>query len=219
MQQVNVLTIDPVWLCRVGLRRVLDGSEFMIVAEADSIAGMPDRIATTIDLIVVDPGKPNAESLAALTALRTRLPTTRIVVLSAGLALDDAAQLLEAGADGCLQKEVPGEMLQLYLGLVMAGEKVLSGQFATHWLKMAAAPVRSRADDTRVHGLSRREREIVHHLVHGASNKVIANALQITEATVKVHLKAIMKKTKAANRTQVAIWASRVGLPTPAEAS
>jgi two-component system, NarL family, nitrate/nitrite response regulator NarL len=218
MQQVNVLTIDPSRLCREGLRRVLAGSEFAIVAEADSIAGMPANLSTTIDLIIVDPGKPNAESLAALTALRTRLPTTRIVVLSADLEAGDAARFLEAGADGCLQKETAVEMLQLYFGLVMVGEKVVSGQFTMHCLRMAAAPVSSVSGDVQFDGLTGRQREIVQHLVDGASNKVIANRLGITEATVKVHLKTIMKKTRAANRTQVAMWASRLGLPTGTDA-
>ena len=61
-------------------------------------------------------------------------------------------------------------------------------------------------------GLSEREREIMGCLVHGKSNKVIARQLGITEATVKVHLKAVLRKLNVSNRTQAAIWAVRNGL-------
>lgn len=219
MRQVNVLTIDPSRLCREGLRWVLDGSEFTIVAEADSIAGMPERLSTTIDLVIVDLGKPDAASLDALAMLRNRSQTTRIVVLSTALETNDAAQFLESGADGCLLKETAVERLRLYLDLVMAGEKVLCSKLAMGCLSMAAAPVaHSLCDTPSFNGLTLREREILQHVADGASNKLIANRLGITETTVKVHLKTIMKKTNATNRTQVAIWASRLGLNSRADA-
>src|SRR5690606_27993835 len=62
------------------------------------------------------------------------------------------------------------------------------------------------------YGLSEREMEILRCLVNGDANKVIANRLDITEATVKVHMKSLLRKIKAANRTQAAIWALNQGV-------
>jgi two-component system nitrate/nitrite response regulator NarL len=94
----------------------------------------------------------------------------------------------------------------------MVGEKVFPTRFTAEALN---GRLHDEPADERGHGpggLSRREAQIVHHLVDGHSNKAIANALGITEATVKVHLRTIMKKTKAANRTQLAVWGLNNGL-------
>ena len=92
----------------------------------------------------------------------------------------------------------------------MLGEKV----FPTH---LAALLVNGMADTpparvTTSHGLSEREGQVLQCLVHGDSNKMIGNRLNITEATIKVHMKSLLRKINATNRTQAAIWAMKNGL-------
>jgi two-component system, NarL family, nitrate/nitrite response regulator NarL len=212
----NVLLIDPVRLVRESLGDLLESNGFPVVAETDRMSDVPRRLAATIDLVVVDPGVPSDTTFAEVEELRAMLPKARIVVLAAEIPVHDAVMFLRAGVDGCLVKQISMQALKRYLELVMAGEKVLptacllQGFAPSAEPDMPPEPEGIHPSDKRITAsLSRREREIIGHLVDGASNKMIANALDITEATVKVHLKAIMKKTRAANRTQVAIWASR----------
>jgi two-component system nitrate/nitrite response regulator NarL len=93
---------------------------------------------------------------------------------------------------------------------VMMGEKV----FPTH---LAALLISGRINTSAFDmpsarkGLSQREVQIVRCLLNGDSNKVVANHLNITEATVKVHLKSLLRKINATNRTQAAIWALNNG--------
>jgi DNA-binding CsgD family transcriptional regulator len=65
------------------------------------------------------------------------------------------------------------------------------------------------SEDMAISRLSEREKNILHLLTEGASNKIIANRIDITEATVKVHIKSCLRKLRLHNRTQAAIWASR----------
>jgi DNA-binding NarL/FixJ family response regulator len=88
--------------------------------------------------------------------------------------------------------------------------KVLTGVFDRHESRQNMTPVLTPASDTaaRAHNLSSREVEILRHLMEGESNKVMASRLYIAEATIKVHVKTILRKLRANNRTQAAMWAS-----------
>jgi two-component system nitrate/nitrite response regulator NarL len=120
---------------------------------------------------------------------------------------------MNAGADGFLMKEVSPEALLQSLELVMLGEKVYPTNLASMLLDLTSAPTPLNS----IRGLSSREREILQLLVTGASNKLIAIRLGIAEATVKVHLKALLRKIDVNNRTQAAIWAMNNGFSTKAD--
>ena len=94
----------------------------------------------------------------------------------------------------------------------MLGQKVMPTELAAALINGAAGvqPVNGKSVES--YGLSERELEILRCLVNGDANKVIANRLDITEATVKVHMKSLLRKIKAGNRTQAAIWALNHGL-------
>ncbi|MBD0316775.1 MAG: response regulator transcription factor [Nitrospiraceae bacterium] len=110
------------------------------------------------------------------------------------------------GADGIQIKNVSPEALIQSLQLIMLGEKVFPTNLASMLLGMnTISPQHS------IRGLSPREQEILQALVTGASNKTIAIRLGITEATVKVHLKTLLRKIDVNNRTQAAIWAMNNG--------
>ena len=143
---------------------------------------------------------------ADLRALREAFPTARIVVLADDLSVDVLRAAMGGGADGFLIKNVSPEALIQSLQLVMLGEKVFPTNLAAMLLDMTAvSPQHS------IRGLSPREQEILQALVTGASNKMIAIKLGITEATVKVHLKTLLRKIDVNNRTQAAIWAMNNG--------
>jgi two-component system nitrate/nitrite response regulator NarL len=175
------------------------GAEFNTVElarEAGETAGTPDLVIS---------GQPVKEE-ADLHALREVFPTARIVVLADDLSVDVLRAAMGGGADGFLSKTVSPEALIQSLQLVMLGEKVFPTNLAAMLLDMTAtSPQHS------IRGLSPREHEILQTLVTGASNKMIAIKLGIMEATVKVHLKTLLRKIDVNNRTQAAIWAMNNG--------
>jgi two-component system nitrate/nitrite response regulator NarL len=129
------------------------------------------------------------------------------VALASDFAVDALRDAMNAGADGYLMKDVSPEALLQSLELVMMGEKVFPTNLAAMLFELnnASSPVNS------VRGQSPREQEILRTLVTGSSNKLIAIKLGITEATVKVHLKTLLRKIDVNNRTQAAIWAMNNG--------
>ncbi len=93
----------------------------------------------------------------------------------------------------------------------MLGEKVLPTHLAALLVKGILSSAPTRINTANSHGLTEREVQILQCLVQGDSNKMIANRLGITEATVKVHMKGLLRKISATNRTQAAIWALNNG--------
>jgi two-component system nitrate/nitrite response regulator NarL len=213
MQRIETFLIDSNKLFREGLKRLLDDSPFQIVAEASNLregvsiaeSGLKPQLVL---LDLVNGGEDEAE---AMRRLRGLLPDTRLVVLTTDLCTRRLANALEAGADGYLMKDLSADALAQSLRLVMMGEKV----FPTH---LAALLISGRVNGNGLEmpvsrkGLSQREVQILRCLLNGDSNKMIANHLNITEATVKVHLKSLLRKINASNRTQAAIWALNNGI-------
>jgi two-component system nitrate/nitrite response regulator NarL len=129
------------------------------------------------------------------------------VVLVSDFTVDALREAMNGGADGFLMKDVSPEALLQSLELIMLGEKVFPTNLALMLLDLSNAP----SPLNSIRGLSPREQEILLALVTGASNKMIAIKLGITEATVKVHLKTLLRKIDVNNRTQAAIWAMNNG--------
>jgi two-component system nitrate/nitrite response regulator NarL len=125
----------------------------------------------------------------------------------------------EAGVNGFCLAAIDPEVFLKSLELVMLGESVLPCGLLRSIMDWAPEAGRQPVQDTKVAGsklselaafkLSARETEILKCLMKGESNKGIARKLDITEATIKAHVKAILRKTGAANRTQAAMWASQ----------
>jgi two-component system nitrate/nitrite response regulator NarL len=211
----SVVLIDPNKLFREGIKALIAGSDFQIVAETGSpgevhtIQAVSQTGGAPPQLVLFDPGG-TTDALQVVGLLRDAFPDARLVLLTTEMDTHYLAAVLQAGADGYLMKDLSPEALLQSLRLVMLGEKV----FPTHLAALLVSG-RVRSDTAAMpspRGLSRREVEIMRHLVHGDSNKMIANHLKITEATVKVHLKSLLRKIGASNRTQAAIWALNNGL-------
>jgi two-component system nitrate/nitrite response regulator NarL len=214
MDATQTMLIDANKLFREGLRRLLDGSPFSIVAEAGNLreaASIVEQAETLPRLVLVDLAAGSEEEAEALRRLRRLLVDAKIIVLTSELCTRRLANALEAGADGYLMKDLSSEALTQSLRLAMMGEKV----FPTH---LAALLINGRVNAPTIEmpvsrkGLSQREVQILRCLLSGDSNKMIANQLNITEATVKVHLKSLLRKVGCSNRTQAAIWGMNNGI-------
>jgi two-component system, NarL family, nitrate/nitrite response regulator NarL len=205
MTSSHTLLIEPNRLFRQGLKHLLAGTRFEVGTEFNTVelALAAGESAGTPDLVIS--GQPVKDE-AELRTLREVFPTARIVVLADDLSVDVLRVAMGGGADGFLIKTVSPEALIQSLQLVVIGEKVFPTNLAAMLLDMTASgPLNS------VRGVSPREQQILQLLVTGASNKMIAIRLGITEATVKVHLKTLLRKIDVNNRTQAAIWAMNNG--------
>lgn len=211
MESTIVWLIDAHPLLRSGLRAQLEGKGFSVAAEAGSIAEMTRNgaNASAPNLIIID----FAMGRDGLMALKVAQPQARVVVIAESAEISHLADMFGAGADGYLLKSISPSALVESLRLVDLGEKVFPS-ILTDFLGAMRALQGGPQDRLRVGdvALSQRELEIIRALAEGHSNKVIAKELTITEATVKVHLKAVLRKLGATNRTQVAIWAVQHGV-------
>lgn len=198
-------------LYREALKRLLSGPDFLVRSEWDHLETVISHIGETQPKLLIAIGDRPTHELAQL---RSAMKSGRLVVLSPRMAVPDLREALEAGVDAYLLDVMSPRALRSAILLVLQGEKVLPTQIVSMLLNgwMANGRHPAAMHDGSLLDLSSREREILGHVADGEPNKVIASQLAISEATVKVHLKAALKKIKAANRTQAAVWALRHGL-------
>jgi two-component system, NarL family, nitrate/nitrite response regulator NarL len=208
-----VWLIDAHPLLRSGLRAQLEGKGFEVAAEGGTVAEISrNGDAPAPHLIILD----FAQGSDAVAGLKTAQPQARTVVFAESAEIAHLADMFSAGADGYLLKSISANALIESLKLVALGEKVFPSMLTDFLGAMRSNSVggseRVRVGDV---ALSQRELDIIRRLADGHSNKSIAKDLSITEATVKVHLKTVLRKLGATNRTQVAIWAVQHGLTNP----
>ena len=147
-------------------------------------------------------------------------PNARVVVLSDHCDFDGVLSILEAGANGYILKQIDHDTLIKSLDLVMLGETVLSSSVIDLFTRQSnsggggqrllTGPAKKSQEpevQTTLRKFSNREAEVLECLTRGEANKLIARKFDITEATVKVHIKAILRKIQVKNRTQAAVWA------------
>ncbi len=215
MEQVRLLIIDPNNLFREGLRGLLSGTQFDVTHEASDLPKGLEVVQSNdeIGIVILDFAHDGSDTeLQILNQMRAANEDIKLIVLTNEMSALLLARALNAGADGFLLKSMSSEALVASLRLVDLGEKVFPTKLATMITSGQIDPTATEARVSAAKGLSEREREIMRCLVHGESNKVIARQLGITEATVKVHLKAVLRKLNVSNRTQAALWAARNGL-------
>jgi two-component system, NarL family, nitrate/nitrite response regulator NarL len=213
MTSDSVVLIDASRLFREGLRRIFSDSSFVVVHESFSIEdAVPFIESLQPSLVLVDLPDSGDALTGRITQMRTAAPRARIVVLTESIRVNRLADALSAGVDGYLLKNMSADALHQSLRLVLLGEKVFPTDLA-HLLTNGRIMPRSDAGQmSHFNGLSDREMQILGCLLNGAQNKQIAHELKISDGTVKVHLKAILKKIRVQNRTQAAIWALNHGI-------
>jgi two-component system nitrate/nitrite response regulator NarL len=210
-EPIHVNIIGKNEIVREGLKRILADQDFCVDCAVSCVDDMD--IENEPSVIIVDVNDID-EGLCVCADVRERCPTPRIVIMTDGYSMEDVSRAFATGdVDGYLIKEISCDPLAGALRLTALGEKVLPSQIASS-LASAPAGVISRCWDTGASGtnLSAREVDILRCLVDGEPNKVISRRLNIADATVKVHIKAILRKLRVRNRTQAAIWAVSRGL-------
>jgi two-component system, NarL family, nitrate/nitrite response regulator NarL len=231
-----IVVTHPSTLFHNGLRQLFAKSRFRPVRIATSLTADLESYVESLENCVWLTGIERCLPTTNVLVRRvvTANPRVKAVILATSQKPEDIVAALRAGACGFLSQDLPGETLLRSLELIAHGEMIVHPQFA--WNPAAARDAMTNGDSEKVTALvttngtpqftqrvaaeganenktsdvpslSRRETLILRMLIQGASNKVIARTLVITESTVKVHMKAILRKLRLQNRTQAAIWA------------
>jgi two-component system, NarL family, nitrate/nitrite response regulator NarL len=221
--RTTIALIHPSRLFAEGLRSLLENTQYEITFIASSFGDMkPEPDKNTSQLIVLTGGRSAMEIAETARAVHERLPSAYIIAIGATEEPYEVLSVLEAGARGYLREAMTIRTLIMAIELVLQNETILPSAFIKSISAVesaaseaslilegdaAEATVGEEGRNASNVRLSERERAILLGLVEGAPNKVIAQRLKIREATVKVHVKAILRKISAQNRTQAAIWA------------
>ena len=218
---VNTILIESNCLFRVGLEHLLSQTRFHIVARMESVQDDDAApISADAPLLFIIGSFSNVEDITiAAISIKSRYAAARVACIRKDYTPIDTAVLLRSGVDGLLQSNVDGQIFLKSLDLIMSGKSI----FPHKLLKLGHRNDRNGAVRTRSYNLlgermpaptsrlefvlSSREQSVLRLLVNGDTNKLIASKLSVSEVTVKVHIKCILRKIRVQNRTQAAIWA------------
>lgn len=201
--RIRILIAEDHLIARAGLSAIVNAQPDMtVIAEAQNGEEALELYARhRPDIALMDMRMPVMNGLQAITAIRTDFPSARIVALSTFGGDEDIRRALVAGAQAYLTKDVLHDDLIGAIRAVHAGRRYLP------------ASVRATLDAESAHpDLSTREMEVLRLIVRGMSNKQIAFELSIAEDTVKNHVKSILKKLGADDRTLAATKAIQRGI-------
>jgi two-component system nitrate/nitrite response regulator NarL len=214
--RITTLLICRNTVLRAGLRHILSDTPFALADDVvDPTSDVSVFAGSEPGLILLCESLSPDAYLEIIQRLKAQWPTARVVVLADHLEPIAVLRLYEAGLNGLCSPAMVESSLVKALELVVAGETFLSVAVGLALLEQFCRnmPEVQASRTTPAAGLAARlsdqEVRILQCLMQGASNKVIARRLALAEATVKVNIKAILRKIQAANRTQAAMWAQQ----------
>ncbi|MCW9023807.1 MAG: response regulator [Gammaproteobacteria bacterium] len=212
---LRVLLIDDHTLFRAGLEGLLASRGIEIVASVDSgHEGMRLVEEFNPDIILLDMRMPGIDGLGVLKMLRQNKLEIPIVMLTTSTDENDLLESLRQGAQGYLLKDMEPDQLVLALRDIDNGKTVVAPDLAPILARAVQGntPEKSKPADSPFSGLTPRETEILGLLAEGQSNKTIARNLGISDGTVKLHVKAILRKLEVHSRVEAAVMAVEHGL-------
>jgi len=219
---VRVLLVDDQPLLRLGFRMVLESEvDLEVVGEAsDGAQAASMTAALAPDVVLMDVRMPVVDGIEATRRIVAAGAASRVLVLTTFDLDEYVYAALRAGASGFLLKDVPPTELVSGIRAVAAGDAVVAPAVTRRLIDAFAEhlpdPATGRSPtDQRLDRLTAREREVLVEVAHGRSNSEIAQALVLSEATVKSHVAKILTKLELRDRVQVVVWAYESGVVRP----
>ncbi|GLS83341.1 response regulator [Paraferrimonas haliotis] len=199
----SVLVVDDHPLLRNGICQLLQAEdEFELFGEVgagiDALAAMR---GDEPDIVLLDLNMKGMSGLDTLNAIRADGITSKVVILTVSDNKQDVIRLLRAGADGYLLKDSDPDELIAQLKQIMLGETIISEQLRPYLQDLNQPD----SDTSWIMELTPRELQILQLVAEGMSNRAISDSLHISEGTVKVHIKNLLRKAEAKSRTEMAV--------------
>jgi two-component system, NarL family, nitrate/nitrite response regulator NarL len=203
----SILIIDDHPLFRKGLIQLIQtAEEFRIVGEASGgEAGISLAHSLRPDIILLDLNMKDMSGIEVLKALKPADLDSRIIMLTVSDNAEDLVAALRAGADGYLLKDMEPEDLLANIRAAGLGRMTLNDKLAGMLARALSEGIRPKSASEA--GLTEQEDKILQQIATGKSNKLIAHEFGITEGTVKVHVKHLLKKLNLKSRVEAAVWA------------
>lgn len=215
---IRVAIVDDLDMVRTGFRLILDNeADITVIAEAangrEAVELCRNRL---VDVVLMDIRMPELDGIAATTQIVELDDAPKVVILTT-FGLDEyVADAIRAGASGFMLKDASADDLVEAVRVVAAGDAVLSPAVTRMVLKQARGAVPpARREVPGVEDLTERELDVLRQLAAGHSNAEIAEALFLSEATVKTHLGRVLTKLGVRDRVQAVIAAFEAGISGP----
>lgn len=210
---IRILLVDDHTLFRSGLKALLSRQDdFEIVGEAsDGLEGVKLAEQLKPDLVLLDLDMPVMNGTEALAQMLAGNRELLVVMLTVSEDAEDLKEAFVLGARGYLVKNIDADYLVNSVRQVVAGESVMSPEMTSKFVNGIRAKHLSLMPEVRpetVKSLTERERQILGCLAQGASNREMANLLNMSESTVKAHLQRIMRRFDFSSRVQAAVFAA-----------
>lgn len=214
---MQVLLIDDHTLVRKGLEQLLQSRGVEVVASVgNGREGIEQALALKPDIILLDVKMPEMSGTETLKQLRAAGVTAPVLMLTMSREESDLQAALRNGAQGYLLKDMDHEDLVPALQDALRGNNVVAKELIGSLTRLVQGQTGRAASKpgsaTAISDLTPRELEILRHLAEGQSNKGIARALDITDGTVKLHVKSILRKLGVRSRVEAAVLAVEQGL-------
>lgn len=210
---MRVLIIDDHALFRVGLQGLLEQRGIEVAdAVASGIEGLQRAAELRPDIVLLDLRMPDMGGLEVLKKLRENVPGIPVVMLTTSNEETDLIKSLRSGAQGYLLKDMEPDELVSALRDIENGKNVVAQDLTDALARMVQGEANVADDDGPFSELTPREMEILCLLAEGQSNKLIARNLGISDGTVKLHVKAILRKLGIHSRVEAAVIAVEQGL-------
>ena len=211
---MRVLLIDDHTLFRTGLKELLERRGLEVVGETgDGQLGVAMASECGADIVLLDLRMPLVDGVSVLKNLKHACPGLPVVMLTTSADEGDLIRCLRAGAEGYLLKDMEPDRLIDLLAETLQGTTVVAPAMTGVLARLAQGDSVSLVGGSRFSELTPRELEILVHVAAGQGNKAIARDLGITDGTVKLHVRAIMRKLNVKSRVEAAVLAVEEGLP------
>jgi DNA-binding NarL/FixJ family response regulator len=211
---MRVLVVDDHPLFCDGITSLLESAGFTVVGQVgDGREAVEATLRLCPDLVLLDIAMPRMGGLEALRVIKKERPATQVVMLTASADDEDLIEAVESGAQGYLLKDLNADEFFSMLRGLQRGEAAMTRRTTSRLMKGLANSSHKQVEGAE--RLTPRETQLLRLVAEGLSNRTVAQQLSVSENTVKYHMKSILRKLGAQNRTSAVTEAIRSGLIEP----